>query len=124
MDAILKVMGDIAMADSLSYWLVGALTALVFVIMRTMLPVKSLSLLFAPAVFWGGLCGIYTLSMLGIYFTSDKSANGIISATIGMVAALLLMIALVRLIGAIFRIRTPLTRTNDMAHLEPRRVRI
>lgn len=124
MDAILKVMGDIAMADSMSYWLVGALTALVFVIMRTMLPVKSLSLVFAPAVFWGGLCGLYTLSMLGISFTADKSVNGIISATIGMIVALLLMIVLVRLVGAVFRMRTPLTRTNDMAHLAPRRVRI
>jgi hypothetical protein len=124
MDAVLKVMGDIAMADSLSYWLVGALTALVFAVMRAMLPVKSLAFVLAPAVFWGGLSGIYTLSLLGIYFTTDKSANVIVSAAIGMVAALFLMIVLLRLLGSLFRIRTPLTRTADTAHLEPRRVRI
>jgi hypothetical protein len=123
-EAVFKVLGDIAMADSMSYWLVGSLTALVFVVMRAMLPVKGLSLILAPAVFWGGLSGIYTLSMLGIHFTSEKSSNVILSAAIGMIVALIATIFLLRLLEAAFRIRTPLTRTAAPPAMEPRRVRI
>ena len=42
-EAVFKVLDDIAMADSMSYWIVAALTLLVFMVMRAMLPVKGLA---------------------------------------------------------------------------------
>jgi hypothetical protein len=118
---ILKVLSDISMADSTSYWIVGALTVLVTVVMRAMLPVKSLALVFAPVIFWGGLCGIYAMREVGFVATAEKNANVIATATIGMVVALVLMILLVRFLEAVTRIRKPLA---SPAPLPPPRIRI
>lgn len=114
-EAVFKVLGDIAMADSMSYWIVGALTLLVFMVMRAMLPVKGLAVVFAPAIFWGGLTGIYALSQLGFSVSTEKSANLVVQAGLGMIVALLVMLVLTRLVDAATRIRTPLT--NDPKRL-------
>lgn len=122
-ESFVQVLHNIAMADNMSYWLVGALTAIAFTVMRSMLPVKGLSLVLAPAIFWGGLSGIYALASAGIYFTTEKSANILISATVGMAVALVVMIALVKLVEQVLRIRNPLVRPTEPA-IEPRRVRL
>ncbi|MCC7251194.1 hypothetical protein [Hyphomicrobium sp.] len=106
---VFKVLRDIAAADAMSYWIVGALTLVVFVVMRAMLPVKSLANVFAPAVFCGGLAGIYTAATWGLVASTEKTVNVTVWATLGMMVALLAMIALVRLVDAVTRIRTPLT---------------
>ncbi|MBL8847631.1 MAG: hypothetical protein JNN24_17855 [Hyphomicrobium zavarzinii] len=114
-EAVFKVLDDIAMADSMSYWIVAALTLLVFMVMRAMLPVKGLAAVFAPAIFWGGLTGIYALNNLGFSVSTEKSANIVVQAGLGMIVALLVMLALTRLVEAATRIRTPLT--NDPKRL-------
>jgi hypothetical protein len=102
---LFKVLSDISMADSTSYWIVGSLTLLVFVVMRAMLPVKSLAIVFAPVIFWGGLCGIYGMRELGFVASSERSANIVATATIGMVVALVIVMLIVRFIEAATRIR-------------------
>lgn len=120
---LFKVLSDISMADSTSYWIVGALTLLVFVVMRAMLPVKSLAIVFVPAIFWGGLCGIYGMRELGFVASSERSANIVATATIGMVAALVIVMLTVRLIEAATRIRkTPVA--TPVSAPRPRRVGI
>ena len=120
-EAILKVLGDIALADATSYWIVGALTLLVVVVMRAMLPVKSLALVFAPAIFWGGLAGIYAASRWSFVVIPEHSANIVATATLGMIAALVVMMLLARGVAAATRIRKPVART---AAAPPRQVRI
>ncbi|MDQ8698364.1 hypothetical protein [Hyphomicrobium sp. LHD-15] len=110
-EAIFKVLSDIAAADSMSYWIVAGLTALVFAVMRAMLPMKGLSWVFAPAMFWGGLVGIYTLRELGFVVSSEKSAHTVAASVAGMVVMLFVMLFLTRLVEAVTRIRKPLT--ND-----------
>ena len=105
---VLKVLGDIAAADGPSYGIVGALTVIVFVVMRTMLPVKSLACVFAPVIFWGGLAGIYAASTWGFAVGTDKAANTVATAGLGMIAALVVMVVLTRLAEAAMRIRAPL----------------
>jgi hypothetical protein len=122
-EAVFEILGHIAQADATSYWIVAGLTALVFAVMRAMLPVKGLAFVLAPAVFWGGLSGIYALTTWGVHFTSERHANVVLSGVIGMVAALVVMIVLLRILEAVFRIRRPLTRTPQPT-LAPRRVRI
>jgi hypothetical protein len=107
-EAFFKVLSDIAAADAMAYWIVGAMTALAFVIMRGMLPVKGLSYVFAPALFCGGLVGIYTLTELGFVVSSEKSAQTVAGAVAGMTAALFVMLLLTRLVDAVTRIRKPL----------------
>jgi hypothetical protein len=109
LDDVFKVFGDIAMAaDGLSYAIVGALTLVAFVLMRAMLPVKGLAYVFAPAMFWGGLVGIYTASTSGIVVSTEKAVNSAATATLGMIGALVVAVLLTRLVEAALRIRSPL----------------
>jgi ABC-type uncharacterized transport system permease subunit len=116
-----KVLGDIASADGLTYGIVAALTLIVFVIMRTMLPVKSLAIAFAPAIFLGGLAGDYAASIWGFVVVTEKSANIAAGAALGMIAALVVMVVLMRLFDWMTRSRKPFEATPVPA---PRNVRI
>ncbi len=120
----LKVLSDIAMADTTSYWIVGALTLLVFAVMRAMLPVKALAIVFAPFIFWGGLAGIYACTHFGLVMSHDKASNVVVTSTFGMLIALVVMMLLTRAVGAMTRIRNPLTNGSRVSVPEPRRVRI
>lgn len=107
-EAIFKVIGDIAMADGLSYWVVAALALAAFVLMHATLPAKGLAYIFAPILAYGGLIGIYTANAVGLVFSAEKAVNDAAAAMIGMVAALVIMVLLKRLVDAALRIRTPL----------------
>lgn len=107
-EALFKMLSDIAAADAMAYWIVGALAALAFVLMRAMLPMKGLSYVFAPALFWGGLVGIYTLTELGFVVSTERSVQIVAAAIAGMTAALFVMLFLTRLVDAVTRIRKPL----------------
>ena len=118
-DAV-KSLGDIVMADGLSYGIVGALTLIVFVIMRAMLPVKSLAIVFAPGIFLGGLAGMYATGTWGFVVSSEKSANVAAGAALGMIATLVVMVLLSRLVDWATRSRKPFEATPVLA---PRNVR-
>jgi hypothetical protein len=107
-EAVVKALSDISMADGMSYAIVGSLTVIMVLVMRSMLPAKGLGLVFAPAIFWGGLCGIYALREAGIVFSADKSANVAAASAFGMIAALIVMMGLTRLVDVVTRIRKPL----------------
>lgn len=116
-EPFLDVVRSIATADSLSYWLIGTLTAIAVLLMRAMLPVKSLAIVFAPAVFWGGLTGLYAARELGIVVSSDEAVHTIVASTAGMIVALFLMMCLVRLVNAATRIRQPATNSVARARV-------
>ncbi|HEX2839834.1 hypothetical protein [Hyphomicrobium sp.] len=120
----LKVLSDIAMADSMTYWIVGALTLLVFAVMRAMLPVKALAIVFAPFIFWGGLAGTYACTHFGLVMSHDKASNVVATSTLGMLVALVVVILLTRMVKAMTRIRNPLTTGSAVPVPAPRRVRI
>lgn len=122
-DDVFKILSDIAAADSLSYWIVGALTLVLFVVMRAMLPVKSLSIVFAPAVFWGGLTGIYAAANWGFVVSSqDNAANAVATSVLGMIVALIVMVLLTRLFDALMSIRNPISNAPPAAHTRRARV--
>ncbi len=114
-DELFKLLSDIAAADSQSYWIVGALTLIAFLIMRVMLPVKGLAIVFAPAIFWGGLAGIYTAAAWGLVLSTEKAVNVVAASVIGMIVALLVMVALTRLADVAMRNRTPLAAPVEAA---------
>lgn len=120
----LKVLIDIAMADSMTYWIVGALTLLVFTVMRAMLPMKALAIVFAPFIFWGGLAGIYACTHFGLIVSHDKASNVVVTSTLGMLLALVVVMLLTRMVVAMTRIRNPLTTGSAAPVPPPRRVRI
>jgi len=114
-DDLFKLLSDIAAADSQSYWIVGGLTLIAFLIMRAMLPVKGLAIVFAPALFWGGLAGIYTATVWGFVLSTEKAVNVVAASVLGMVVALLVMVALTRLADVATRARTPLAAPAEAA---------
>jgi hypothetical protein len=101
LDATLEILRGIGQADEASYVIVGVLTLLAFAVMRAMLPVKGLSWVFAPALFWGGLAGIYACRMAGLFYSTEHSTNAAVGAMLGMIAALVVMMVLTCLCGAI-----------------------
>jgi lysylphosphatidylglycerol synthetase-like protein (DUF2156 family) len=105
LEDIHKALGDIVMADTLSYWIVAALTA-------AMLPSKALAIVFAPGLFWGGLAGIYLANQIGFFVSTERSAQIVVTSTLGICGALLIMIAVTRLVEAAMRIRSPLTHAT------------
>jgi hypothetical protein len=70
--------------------------------------VKGLAYVITPAMFWGGLVGIYTASTSGIVVSTEKAVNSAITATLGMIGALVVAVLLTRLVEAALRIRSPL----------------
>lgn len=105
---VFKVLSDIATADGLSHSIIGALTLIVFVVMRAMLPAKGLAIVFAPGIYWGGLAGIFAARYWGLVVSADKAANVVATAAMGMIAGLVLMMLAARLVEAMTRIRNPL----------------
>jgi hypothetical protein len=106
-ESVFKVLGEIAMADGLSYGIVGALTLVTFALMHAMLPVKGLAYVFSPALFWGGLVGIYIASEFGLAVGTEKAVNSAAAGTAGMIGALVVMVLLARLVDAVSRVRAP-----------------
>ena len=91
---------DITEADSLSYGIVAGLSAIAFVLMYVMLPLKRLAFAYLPGLFFGGLTGIYALSYWGVVFTGDKAANTVVTATMGITAALVVLVLFTRMLQA------------------------
>ena len=120
-DDALRVLAEIATADGLSHGIVGALTVIVFVIMRTMLPVKGLDIVFAPGIYLGGLIGIFLGRHWNLVLTAEKEANIVAWAAMGMIAGLVVMMLLARSFNALTRSRKPFEAT---AVPVPSRVRI
>ena len=117
LDAVLEVVRGIAMADSMSYWLVGTLTLVAFVLMRAMLPVKGLSLVFAPILFWGGLTALYAARHSSYVLSGEKSVQIVAVSTFGMMVALVAMMALVRFVDVLTRIRRPVANSVARARV-------
>jgi len=111
-ESVFKVLGEIAMADGLTYGIVAVLALAAFVLMHATLPTQGLAYVFAPALFWGGLTGIYTATAAGLVFGTEKAVNSAVFGTAGMTVALVVMVALTRLAQAVLRIRTPLANAS------------
>ncbi len=107
-ESVFKVLGEIATADGMTYGIVAALALAAFVLMHAMLPAKCLAYVFAPALFWGGLAGIYTASAAGLVVSAEKAVNSAVFGTAGMTVALVVMVLLTQLAQAGLRVRAPL----------------
>lgn len=83
-------------ASPLTYWVVIALSAVFFGIMRAMLPTEGLATIYLPFVAFGGLVSPYILQSHGIGFTHEVFANTIFMVTIGTTFMLVVLVVLTR----------------------------
>lgn len=120
-----QVLRGILSASTTGWAVSGGLVALAFVAMRTVLPAKALATIYAPALLFGGLAGIYACQKNGFIFSPDEASNAVIAATAGLVAALLAAVMATRIIYALSRVAAPQDRSADfMRSVEPRRTGI
>jgi hypothetical protein len=124
-DAVAQVFHGILAVNATGWAVSGALSLVAFVVMRTVFPVKALATIYAPALLFGGLAGIYVCQRNGLFWTSDEASNAVISATAGFVAALFAAIVATRLVYAATRRSAPEDTSKDfMRSVEPRRTGI
>jgi hypothetical protein len=124
-DDVVQVFHGVWAVSAVGWAVSGGLTLVAFVVMRTLFPVKSLATIYAPALFLGGLAGIYAFQRNGLYFTRDEASNAVISATAGLVVALFAAIVVTRLVYAATRLAAPEDTSGDfMRSVEPRRTGI
>lgn len=118
-----KIWSDIVAADWVSYAIVGVMTVAVFAIMRAALSTKLLAILFAPAIFWSGLTGIYLAPILDISIPGEKTATAAATAAGAMILTVLILTLLARGIEAALDARAA-SRTTVRTRATVRRSRI
>jgi hypothetical protein len=68
-------------------------------------PKRMLALALMPGFVVGALAANYFFLEYGVYLTSENETNVVLASTIGVSVALLIMIALLHLMGAINKMR-------------------
>lgn len=124
-DAVVEVFHGILAVSAAGWAVCAGLTLVAFMVMRALFPVKSLATIYAPALFFGGLVGIYACQHNGLFFMRDEASNAVVSATAGLVVTLLAAIVVTRLVYAATRLAAPEHTSKDfMRSVEPRRTGI
>jgi hypothetical protein len=67
------------------------------VIFREVTNSNLLTVLLVPALAFGALVSIYAMSMAGVFFTSNHESNTVVTSSVGMILALLIVLGLIRL---------------------------
>jgi hypothetical protein len=124
-DAAIQVFNGLWAVSATGWAVSGGLTLVAFGVMRALFPVKSLATIYAPALFLGGLIGIYVCRSNALVWTRDEASNAVISATLGLVVALLAAIAVTLFAYWASRVAAPEDTSRDfMRSVEPRRTGI
>lgn len=124
-DTAVQILRGILSASATGWAVSGGLAAVAFAAMRAVLPVKALASIYAPALLFGGLAGIYVCQQYGLTFSRDEASNAVIAATGGLVVALFAAVLATRIAYAVSRVTVPEnTSANFMRSVEPRRTGI
>jgi len=111
-DTLSNVLNDILNPDSFSTVVVGGLTILTGLMIRSMSSSTALAIWFAPGLAFGGLLGIYGCREAGFAFIGDSDSNVILSAGAGIIAGVIVMLVLTRMAFALTGVRKPVTRSG------------
>src|SRR5690349_24912332 len=120
-DTAIQVFNGLLALGTTAWAVSGGLALIGFVVMRELFPVKSMAAIYAPVLFLGGLAGIYVCRSNALLWTRDEASNAVISATAGLVVALLFAIAATRLVYWAAQVAAPEDTSRDfMRSVEPR----
>lgn len=112
LESLTDLLQSILAADTFSYIVVGVLAVLASVMVKAMTESWPLTILFAPVIWFLALAGIYACREANVVFTTDHESNIILSAGVGMIAAVGLMLLLVRIGFLMGEQRKPVHRTS------------
>ena len=96
LQTLTEILSDILAADTFTYIVIGFLAVLAGVMIKAMTDSLALTLMFTPMIAFGALAGVYACREAGLVFTTDHESNIILTAGVGMVVAVALMLLLVR----------------------------
>ncbi|MCH9765807.1 MAG: hypothetical protein K0U34_07435 [Alphaproteobacteria bacterium] len=78
-------------------YLIAGLTAACSVFFLHMTNSRALTLLFTPVAAIGALTGVYVSRELGLYYSTDKDSNILLSGILGLAVSLVIVILTARL---------------------------
>ncbi len=87
--------------------IVVALTVGAGLIFRELTNSNLMTAALVPLLAFGALCSIYALGQAGIFFTTNKESNAVVSSGVGMILALLIMLGAIRSRFAFGEMRRP-----------------
>jgi hypothetical protein len=109
---MIEVFNSILSASSLAYWLVGMMTLACAVLINIMTGSQALALVFLLPVWFGGLTGIFAFQEFGIFLFPDREPNLIAGALSGQIAAVLLMLPVIKAFYSLSDIKKPVTKAD------------
>jgi uncharacterized membrane protein YeaQ/YmgE (transglycosylase-associated protein family) len=102
---MLEVLSRAIDVDTFTLLSVAALSGWAGLLLMFVQPKRMLALALMPGFVVGALAANYFFLEYGVYLTSENETNFVLASTIGVSVALLIMIALLRLMGAINKMR-------------------
>ena len=102
---MLEVLSRAIDVDTFTLLSVAALSGWAGLLLMFVQPKRMLALALMPGFVVGALAANYIFLEYGVYLTSENESNVVLASTIGVSVALLIMIAVLRLTGAISKMR-------------------
>ena len=102
---MLDVLSRAIDVDTFTLLSVAALSGWAGLLLMFVQPKRMLALALMPGFVVGALAANYIFLEYGVYLTSENESNVILASTLGVSVALLIMIALLHLMGAISKMR-------------------
>ncbi len=102
---MLEVLSRAIDVDTFTLLSVAALSGWAGLLLMFIQPKRMMALALMPGFVVGALAANYFFLEYGVYLTSENESNVVLASTIGVSVALLIMIAVLRLTGAISKMR-------------------
>jgi len=102
---MLEVLSRAIDVDTFTLLSVAALSGWAGLLLMFVQPKRMMALALMPGFVVGALAANYFFLEYGVYLTSENESNVVLASTIGVSVALLIMIAVLRLTGAISKMR-------------------
>ena len=116
---MLDILTDIMNVNFVTAIAVVCLAAGSGFILREMTDSNLMTSIAVPFMAFGALVSIYSLGQAGIFFTREKEANDLISSGFGMILALLLMLAAIRIWVRLGDLRRPPDPDGRLLETDP-----
>ncbi len=102
---MLEVLSRAIDVDTFTLLSVAALSGWAGLLLMFVQPKRMMALALMPGFVVGALAANYIFLEYGVYLTSENESNVVLASTIGVSVALLIMIAVLRLMSAISTMR-------------------
>lgn len=111
---MLDILGAILNASTLTYWVAATMTVAAGSIVHIMTASWTITGVFVPAVWFGGLAGVYAFRAAGITLMPEQETNIVLTACAGMIVAALLVFLCIRCVYALGDLKKPVVKDQPL----------